>query len=864
MQKIREIKFYTWKDVERCLMLNKNRWEKEILDIEVYLSEIVVVLDSISHHGRAAEILGEIVGDISGDVLTLEMGNSLDIIYEEGEKSPKKDIIAPLFRKALYQDAAYAEDMINENLPGIPVIAFHSYKGGVGRTLAVLAFAKAWSAQEPEGKLLIVDSDIEAPGLSWLWGKEEIAFSYLDLLEMIQSYGKVEEVSALAFDKIHTMTIPVQTELMTVEHFFLPTYRYKEQFLDIYSSPESIANSYNRKYSIAEALSEIGKSLGVRAVLVDLRAGISEFSAPILFDPRVKKYIVTSTSYQSVKGTELLLQQILKGLPVTADIKIPEILLTMVMDNLNTGDLVSDLTAMYEKDGTEEALTDNLVTELPFASELVHLGSLSQIMRCLEEREFYKRIYNIVKDNYTERHFICQENMKDRRKIIENIHRLAENQIHAEGNVKFNILLTQPINNLIKRFENTVPTTVIMGAKGSGKTFLFRELIKGQYWERFVSGLSKKRDLEFHTIVVPLLAARNAGDFQPSIEACIENYNSVWKKGRASLSFCIDNEKKVKRFAKEEHDSIEWLEFWKKLFLPDGYENFLQFDRELSAIGKKVVYVIDGLEEILTQTLTKDREKSAVSALCQDFMNEMRINCKNIGCILFLRKDLARNSIEINFEQFHTLYKGVELIWSRTEALRLVLWLVEQAVPGFYDASAPIEMASPDVIESYLVKLWGRKLGKAESNEAYSSRWIVAALSDFNGQLQARDIIRFLQNATEEAGKDLYDDRYIMPAEIKKAIPKCSLEKISEIKQEIGVLKPVLEKLEKAPSDKKRLPFHSDTFKLSAKEELILKQEGYLRIEADKYYLPEIIRHALEFKYEKGARPKVLSLLLNK
>ena len=51
-------------------------------------------------------------------------------------------------------------------------------------------------------------------------------------------------------------------------------------------------------------------------------------------------------------------------------------------------------------------------------------------------------------------------------------------------------------------------------------------------------------------------------------------------------------------------------------------------------------------------------------------------------------------------------YKGVELIWSRTEALRLV----EQAVPGFYDASAPIEMASPDVIESYLVKLWGRKL----------------------------------------------------------------------------------------------------------------------------------------------------------
>lgn len=37
---------------------------------------------------------------------------------------------------------------------------------------------------------------------------------------------------------------------------------------------------------------------------------------------------------------------------------------------------------------------------------------------------------------------------------------------------------------------------------------------------------------------------------------------------------------------------------------------------------------------------------------------------------------------------------------------------------------------------------------------------------------------------------------------------------------------------------------------------------GYLKIDNDRYYLPEIIRHALKFKYEKGARPKVLSLLL--
>lgn len=56
--------------------------------------------------------------------------------------------------------------------------------------------------------------------------------------------------------------------------------------------------------------------------------------------------------------------------------------------------------------------------------------------------------------------------------------------------------------------------------------------------------------------------------------------------------------------------------------------------------------------------------------------------------------------------------------------------------------------------------------------------------------------------------------------------------------------------------------FSSDTFQLTQGEEKIMKQEGYLRIDNDRYYLPEIIRHALKFKYGKGAHPKVLSLLL--
>ena len=101
-----------------------------------------------------------------------------------------------------------------------------------------------------------------------------------------------------------------------------------------------------------------------------------------------------------------------------------------------------------------------------------------------------------------------------------------------------------------------------------------------------------------------------------------------------------------------------------------------------------------------------------------------------------------------------------------------------------------------------------------------------------------------------------------MPTEIKKAVSECSTDKIGEIRDEIKALGPIFDKLEHAPAEDKILPFSSDTFQLTQGEEKIMKQEGYLRIDNDRYYLPEIIRHALKFKYGKGVRPKVLSLLL--
>lgn len=170
------------------------------------------------------------------------------------------------------------------------MLAFHSYKGGVGRTLSLLAFAKAWSSlRDPKssGKLLIVDADIEAPGITWLtFEGEEAVISFLDLLEIAQEKDSIDEMIELMADKVSELRVKIETERSIVEHLVLPTYRYIEQLLDMYSSPESLAHSYCKKYILAEVLSRLGERVGAELVLVDLRAGLSEFSAPLLFTGR--------------------------------------------------------------------------------------------------------------------------------------------------------------------------------------------------------------------------------------------------------------------------------------------------------------------------------------------------------------------------------------------------------------------------------------------------------------------------------------------------------------------------------------------------------------------------------------------------
>ena len=58
----------------------------------------------------------------------------------------------------------------NKNLP--PIVSFYSYKGGVGRSTTLAAFA-SYHARRTGAKILVIDCDFEAPGFSNFYGMDD-------------------------------------------------------------------------------------------------------------------------------------------------------------------------------------------------------------------------------------------------------------------------------------------------------------------------------------------------------------------------------------------------------------------------------------------------------------------------------------------------------------------------------------------------------------------------------------------------------------------------------------------------------------------------------------------------------------------
>ncbi|MYU07764.1 AAA family ATPase [Streptomyces sp. SID8366] len=757
---------------------------------------------------------------------------------------------------------------------GKQLIAFHSFKGGVGRTLHAVALADHLATRGQH--VLLVDADLEAPGITWMYqaqhGRCDIA--YEDLLALLHSAQQGDATRAV---EIAAAFLPNQrvsrypgTGCVTV----LPAGR-RARLGPPRIAPADLLTEDRSPYFLSESLAALAVAAGADTVVLDLRAGASELAAPILLDPRVMRVFVTTISSQSLQGTETLIRQLGGQSPAVAGVDpAPGAVITQYRLDVHDGHAenarkrlsaaLSTTFAVPETagDGTpspdELAVDEQVLTEpvlSPFREELLALPQswdavVEVVRRCglpelLEEFAPGTTVAGAPEEE--------PDTLDGRRlALAASAGRLVFAERHGTD-LSLKFLTTEPVRRLIADHSTDLPVAVVVGAKGSGKTFTFARMCAQKTWERFAA--ENDQPVQRSARVVPVLDPANIaeqGDASPQQlrDAVAGGVGITADEIRAYLNAGL------------RHERAEEAEFWRDRWLEclaraagadegDPSEDFLIW---LNQAPDATLFVVDGLEDWL-ETLDSEPKRIALRALLMEVPAWLRrLRSRSLGLVVFVRQDLVRTAIRQNLGQFLARYSPYELRWDTEDALRLSLWVAVNA-GAVTEPPRPIADMGFDEIVRALLPLWGAKLGTETSREAWTERWVPAALADFKEQIQARDIVRFLCEAAKASvGDGRWSDRVLAPAAMRRALGECSRAKVEEINQENPRLGKLLRHMSSF-SESVKMPFEASDVELGPDDVEALEEWGALARDADgRYRMPEIYRHALGFRTQGRAR----------
>lgn len=910
------LQLLTWLDVERVLKQKTHLWH-EMPDDIVALDCFAAGMD-VYYSGDQAKVdewLEEVFGRYyspAGREIQLKIGQArypVTLIYDEGGQRTSVPGY-PLWKDLVYlpddeTDSIESSHQVREPGASLQVntsgaktapfhagpelVSFHSFKGGVGRTSALMTYVaacfKETGSKEKDGpkrkKILVVDADLEAPGVSfWLESAYTPSVSFVQLLEALH-YPPAGIDNTLNYFTEELKKTSYSVSGLEQELFVLPASLDLSDIQDMPVTPEHLARNRANPWQLSDYLQTLGRKLGVDAVFIDLRAGLSELASPILFDPRVDHFFVTTVAPQSVMGMAETLRRLYaynsrrSGAVQAADR--PTVVLSLLTKELRESRHYQDALKML---GEAYPTTDPLEQQVQwleanFNSSLMSIGSIAESLERLTEArplfasalEWAQGLYAVQRSPQSSD--TIEPETESRQRRAKKLYEVCQNAAFADGTELGNLLAIEPLLNLGKHFAKEIPSALMIGAKGAGKTFTFRQLVGSGGWQAFLEKLSFTSANTLDAWIFPVLWSVNIED-KPD--------GKIKEAQRAALlqmdltgEALLTGRQLERRIA----DALKtppnhWDDFWDELIasqfgLASG--DLEGINELLAKKGERLVLVIDGIEDAFEDAGSEPANKAIESLLkLPGRLNEMAH--PQLGAIVFVRVDYVQDVIRQNLGQILNRYEPFRLHWDAENFLRLAYMLSCEA--GLFSEPRRAETMGLEDLKVELEHLWGKKLGSERSKEAHSARWVYAALCDLNGRVQARDLVRFLKVAAhieQQRGGETWTDRLLAPESMRKAIRECSNEKVDEAKLEISALKKWVEEMTENGLRNIRVPFSAQQAGLDTKMLKTLQKIGVIYEDMDskngdeRLYVPEIYRYGLGFETSAAGRPRTQALL---
>ncbi|MER7073420.1 AAA family ATPase [Terrabacter sp. NPDC000476] len=795
-----------------------------------------------------------------------------------GERSLAVDVVEvedvpDLARVPRWQDTRIVGDLSSPlprpsgELPeGVNVVAFYSFKGGVGRTLHAVALAEKLAASQ---KVLIVDADMEAPGVTWMYStRREIDFAYEDFLALLHASP------AGSADDAVEMAIGLLPNQLEENIYVMPCRRNMRELSTPRLSPLDLQGPGQSPYYLTDAIALLAARLGVQTVIVDLRAGVSELSSPLLLDPRIQRVVVTTTNAQSGSGTALVLQEIQRRAPQERSDPRPWLVVTQYRatdDPDAVAQFASPLIEVMEAtasvgaedggSGTHEVRAGLLLSE--FQDSLLSLPSAwSDVLSSVRRAGLPDLVSDLAADFILAADHTPATLRGNISEIVAARSRLAsyaKTLAFAETTEAQDFLSTESLRQLVMAHRTEVPIAVIAGAKGAGKTFTQLQMCYRETWAKYgnATGIS---DVKLDARLTPVLTSRNVTE---GIERRVDGIRRSGAVGFDVPMTMLDIRTEIQEGVEADLTELQWRTKWLSFLVRsmgmtlDGSAP----EKVLTSLSGSTrrIFLIDGLEDILQDIASNPRQQRALRVLLLDCLEWLRsVRGRPFGLIVFVRIDLVRASVLQNAAQLLARYGEFALNWDPAEAVRLALWVSRESTALPIDAGS-VTTEAEDRVTELMKPVWGDKMGTEKSREARSHTWFVAALSDFNGNIQPRDVVTFMSEAAEKSVSDVrWSDRILAPTAMRDALVAVSEQKITAISEESPQIGTLLTKLKRLDEPLRQVPFTLDSVSMSLEEAELLTSSGVIFREEDRFWIPEIFRHGLGFR--ATGRPRVLAI----
>lgn len=747
---------------------------------------------------------------------------------EAQSTQPANFVQLPLWSEILMAPEPDEAISLDDEPPKRPfVVTFYSFKGGVGRTTALGLVAGILARNR---RVVMIDLDLEAPGLSTMFPPSPTSpdEGRLGVLDYLHQRLLTPELNVPPIeDCIRQIELQARGQL-----YLIPTGEYDEGYIHRLADLDMRVFYRSEKNPIHQLLDDIKRVLEPDVILIDARTGFDPTGAVALFDLADLAMICFSPTDQSFKGLKWVVRAARKQYNYNGK---PDLhFLLTPLPPASTSQQQAWIAKAEDWIENEWGLSSDLVTnesynvvlynpQIPVLSSFVN-GVPTDLLGA------YTPIFEVIDNNLPDIKTDTLINIPTAREAI-----LKELNFQSGTAQDIDLKQIPAIFQKTEDFPEFLKprTWLIRGAKGTGKTLLFRLFVEQAQSARelapFHIDLNQVDFVAGHGTTAlggPLLGSealrryeQQAGEFA---------WSSFWLN-YALLQLChaypelhslpsLDRE--LLALAKQDHPSQAKIVTWmiqraaSPIASVQATDELRAINDCLSERNRRVWLFYDELDAGFGTTRPDHaRRKRALEALFAWWLEHVRGLSRIIPKIL-LREDIW-NKVDFT-NKAHYAGHFLQLRWEEADLWRLVLRQAlssSSTLATLLDQQLNMSLKRLDKsdlnqLRQSLYPLWGERMGRGR--KAYTYNWVRKRITDTQNDRFPRSLVELLKQAIKiEEGSTRANpyETVLRPRSLINALSDVSALRVDEVRNEYPEFNEELNKLkdERSPISADRL-----------------------------------------------------------